>query len=405
MKSKTASSRRDFIKISAAGAAGVVMAPAVHAANINEPYNKIFPEKTIIYRTLGKTGFKVPVISSGAISIDNDNLVRAVMRSGILHIDTAHGYHKGKNEEVLGKLLKDFNRDDFVIGTKVDMPQDEETGLFTEEATTEEFLRKLDISLERLGMESVDILYLHSVENKEGVLNEQMLKALKIAKEKGKTRFTGVSTHKNEPEVIQAAIDSKFYDVVLTAINYQLPHHVDIQTAVKKATDAGLGVIAMKVMAGNYLDKEKKKPVNKTAALKWVLQDENIHTAILTIRTFGDLEEYMAVMENLKLTETEKKDLEYDDTQGSLFCPACGKCQDQCRAHLPIPDIMRAYMYTYGYRDLYKAHDLMTRLNIPDNVCADCGVCTVNCTIGFDVAERISDVARLKSIPSEFLEV
>ena len=46
----------------------------------------------------------------------------------------------------------------------------------------------------------------------------------------------------------------------------------EMKSAIKKANQAGIGIVAMKTMAGGgFLDKEKTKPINSTAALKWVL--------------------------------------------------------------------------------------------------------------------------------------
>jgi succinate dehydrogenase/fumarate reductase-like Fe-S protein len=64
---------------------------------------------------------------------------------------------------------------------------------------------------------------------------------------------------------------------------------------------------------------------------------------------------------------------------------------------------MRAYMYTYGYRDARKGRDLLASLNIPADPCSLCQDCTVGCPRRFDVRGRIGDIARLASVPEEFL--
>jgi hypothetical protein len=60
-------------------------------------------------------------------------------------------------------------------------------------------------------------------------------------------------------------------------------------------------------------------------------------------------------------------------------------------------------MYTYDYRNLAHAQDLIVSLNLPDKVCEDCSDCPVKCAIGFNVPKKIRDVARLKDVPSDFL--
>jgi len=64
---------------------------------------------------------------------------------------------------------------------------------------------------------------------------------------------------------------------------------------------------------------------------------------------------------------------------------------------------MRAHMYLYGYRNLVAAQDLVLSLALPKNVCADCGVCPVACTNGWNVSERIRDVVRLRDVPASFI--
>jgi succinate dehydrogenase/fumarate reductase-like Fe-S protein len=64
---------------------------------------------------------------------------------------------------------------------------------------------------------------------------------------------------------------------------------------------------------------------------------------------------------------------------------------------------MRAYMYTYGYRQPELAQNLLAELGLPEEPCSNCSSCTASCVKGFDIAERISDVSRLSRVPSEFL--
>lgn len=358
-------------------------------------------EKKLVYRTLGKTGLKLPVINMGVMLTDNPNLIRAALDSGILLLDTAHGYMGGRNEEVIGSVIKGRPRDSYYIASKVWLPQDRTKGLFTEGATTEEFLRRLDLSLKRLGIDHVDILHLHGVSRKESVVFEPALKAFEKAKKDGKIRFAGISTHGNEPEVIHAATDSKAYDVILTSYNFKQKHYAEVRNAIARASQAGIGIIGMKAIRGAYQQPPTIK--NIKASLKWILQDPNVHTIIPGFTTFEHLETDLSIMKDLTLTEPEKLELQKEASLPGLYCQGCRKCLGQCPENLPIPDLMRAYMYTYDYRSLAYAQDLIVSLNLPSTVCEDCSSCPVKCSIGFNVPKKIRDVARLKDVPSEFL--
>jgi predicted aldo/keto reductase-like oxidoreductase len=381
-------SRRSFLRHSALTTGALATFPVLKKL----PMLKDDPSAPILKRTLGRTGLKVSVVSMGVMRADNPALVKEALKSGVVHLDTAHGYQKGKNEEMLGALLKEYPRESFVIATKVPRA-----------ATKEAFLADLDISLQRLQMKYVDILYLHGQDSRDQVLNKEMLDALTEAQKSGRTRFLGVSTHKNEPEVIRAAIEAKIYDVVLTSFNYKQDHASEVLKAIDEAAKAGVGIVAMKTMVGGFLDKERTKPVNCKAALKWVLQHENVATCIPGVTTFDQLSENLSVNTNITLTEQEKKDLAYLGREEGLYCDGCGACEQACPQSMPIHDFMRAYMYTYGYGSPRMGRDVVHALNRTHHACTDCTACSGTCEKGFDVKGRIADVSRLREVPEEFL--
>ena len=319
-----------------------------------------------------------------------------------MHFDTARGYENGENEKMLGEAIKGFDREKLVIGTKVKGETDKE-GLFLKEVTVDSCMQSINASLESLQLDYVDILYTHAVNRKEAVLYEPVLEALKKAKEQGKAKYIGVTTHTNMAEVINAAVDCRDYDVVLTSYNYQHKEGSDVEQAIKKAAEAGLGIVGMKSQAGKFLDKERQKPVNSIAAIKYVLKNPNIHTLLLSMRSFDQLNEYMEIMNNIELTNEEINELDSYSLEGSIYCLGCKECVAQCPKRLPIPDLMRAYMYTYGYAELSKGYEVVKSLNLPNNPCGDCKICTVQCRNGFKVAEKVKDIARLKNVPGEFV--
>ncbi len=395
MDRKNKSNRRHFLKVAVAGIAGTAMMPASADAK-----NK----KKVIYRTLGRTGVKLPIVSMGAMRGDGKALLEGGISSGITHFDTAHVYQKGKNETMLGEVLQNHDTSKLFIATKV-VPDDmdRKTGLIGEACTAERFLADLDISLERLQMKQVDLLYVHAVSTKQAVLHPEIIKAVKLAREQGKCKFLGVSTHKNEPEVIRAAMEAGIYDVVLTSYNFKQDHREELKKAIAEGAAYGLGFVAMKTMAGGFLDKDQTEPVNTKAALKWALLDENICTAIPGFTSFEQMEESLSVMEKLKLDRQEEKDLEFARDYAGLYCNACSQCDGQCRNNLPIPEIMRSYMYTYGYKDMRKAKELLAGMGVKNDPCASCDNCTVSCVKNFAVGEKVQSVSRLVDVPDEFI--
>jgi uncharacterized protein len=393
--------RRDFVKSTLAGIGGLFFLPKIgrkQELRVAEAKGK---GKKFVYRTLGKTGIKVPVISMGVMNTDNPNLVRVALDSGMVMLDTAQTYQRGQNEGMIGEVIKGRPRDSYVIATKARLPNNQTTGLYTEEATEEAFLKKVDSSLKNLGLDYVDIYYHHNVWKRESALYEPILKALEKVKKAGKARFVGITTHMNEPEVIQAAIDSKFYDVILTAYNFQQKHYTEVRNAIARAAQAGIGIVGMKAIRGGSRQNPTLK--NPAAALKWVLQDPNVGTIVPGFTTFDEMNIDVAVAENPLLTDPEKKDLEKVASVSGLYCQGCRQCLGQCPEHLPIPDLMRAYMYAHGYPNLTHAQDLVLSLNLPTRVCEDCSQCQVRCSIGFNVSRKIRDVVGLRDVPTTFI--
>jgi len=356
--------RRDFMKSTAAGFGGFFFLSS-NEIKPEETTKKPPKEKKFIYRTLGKTGIKLPAINMGVMNSSNPNLVRAALNSGMVLLDTATTYQRGTNERMIGEVIKERPRDSYVIATKAHPPTDRSAGLYTKEATEEDFQKKIDASLKNLGLDYIDIYHHYGVSVRESALYEPVLKALEKAKKAGKIRFIGISTHKNEPEVLQAAIDSKFYDVLLTTYNFKQKRQTEIREAIARAAAAGMGVIVMKAMGGVQLQERAEKPVEPVPALKWVLQDSNVHTIIAGFTTFDQMNLDLSVMENPTLTQSEKAQLQWAAFQPGLYCQGCGQCLEQCSEKLPIPDLMRAYMYVYGYRNLSHSQDLLLSLNPP----------------------------------------
>jgi ferredoxin len=91
--------------------------------------------------------------------------------------------------------------------------------------------------------------------------------------------------------------------------------------------------------------------------------------------------------------------------QEMLYCQQCGKCVNACVEHLPIPDIMRAYMYAYGYKNASLSKETLLELNLPEKMCRQCTgkTCKVHCTEGFDVARKIAAITPVAYVPDEFL--
>lgn len=399
---KSRSGRRDFIKKGIAGLAGAAILPSV--ASAAKGVDKEEKKRKLVKRTLGRTGISLPVISIGA-QAEDPAIYKAALDAGLVLFDTANTYGNGQHEQMLAEIVKDRPRDSYIIMTKVYQPMDQKTGHYKESVTSESFVTAFEASLQRLGVEYVDILHGHAVAKREAVMFEPVIEGLEKLKKDGKARFTGVSVHTNEPEVMDAVVEGGFYDVVLTSYNFRQPHAKEMDAAIARAAKAGVGIIAMKTQAGVYWDRERTKMIDMKAALKWVLRNENVHTTIPGFTTFEQLEEDLSVMADMKMTAEEKKALELGSLSGDkgLYCAQCRRCVGQCRSGLEVPALMRSYMYAYGYRNLAKAKETFRASAGQAIACNSCTECTVRCTMGFDIKAKVKDIARLENVPDDFI--
>jgi predicted aldo/keto reductase-like oxidoreductase len=171
------------------------------------------------------------------------------------------------------------------------------------------------------------------------------------------------------------------------------------------AAKAGLGILAFKTTAGGAQDKNRTRPFNSNAALKWVLQNKNISSIISGMSSVEELRKNLEMLKDLKLTDRELEDIKLAELRPemSLYCQQCRKCVPQCPANLDIPTLMRSYMYAYGYRDAAQARHTLDSVELSGDPCGKCEVCSVECASGFDVKDRIQDIARLRNVPAEFL--
>jgi len=403
VKNKKRTSRRDFLRKGAAGLAGASLAGTMLKADeqVEKAGEQPKPVKRkFIHRTLGKTGLRLPVISMGVMNTDNHHLVSAALDAGIVHLDTAWYY---ETEHLIREAVKGRPRDSYVVATKVWEPRDRKTGLYPKDATSATFIEKFETTLRRLGMDHVDIVYLHNVSRTESLFFAPYYKALKQFKKEGRARFIGVSTHQNEPEVIRAAADCGELDVVLTAYTYNQRNRDEVKSAIGHAAKAGMGIVGMKQLAGTHRKVGARGGFNAAASLKWALQDENMHTLIPGITTFDQLETDLAVMEDLTLTPADEANLKEYRKLASLFCQQCRACLDQCPADLDIPTLMRCHMYVHGYGNLAAAREALTAGDLERPACLDCTRCQVSCTAGFDVRAKVLDVARIRDVPVDFI--
>jgi predicted aldo/keto reductase-like oxidoreductase len=404
--SKRVLNRRAFISRTFAGAgaaAFTVSAKRPAEGRVKPAVPAAAAEKPLITRTLGRTGLVLPIVNMGVMNADNPELVRRAYELGMRHFDTAAGYWRGKNEEMVGTVLAELGaRSQAVVATKVNIPPSQRQSL-SPEALKAAFIRGFEGSLKRLKMDYVDILHIHDVSLVEDVGRKGFLDALAELKEQKKIRFAGFSTHGNMAACLDEAVRLGFYDVVLVAYNYALQDDDRLARSLKAAADMGIGLVAMKTQCMQSWYREELPAeqqslydgsILQTAVLKWALRNESIACAVPGFTNFSQLEEDASVARDLAFTDGEKRFLaDRKIKEAMAACVQCGACVGTCPAGADTPALMRTHMYL-RYPNVFQARSTLASLPPGKGLdaCASCSSCTARCRGRVDIGRRIDQL-------------
>jgi L-glyceraldehyde 3-phosphate reductase len=234
------------------------------------------------YRTLGSSDISVSVIGFGCggnarLMVSDDDELRlatleCALKAGINYFDTAAAYGDGRSERNLGRDLRSLGAKP-VVSTKVVL-QARDLG-----DPCSAVLRKFDESRTRLALEQVDILLLHnrvftqSQGGDHGVGARLSLpdmfgprgvvSAFEQLKSTGRTKVTGFTALGGDPSAITTLIDSGAFGVLNVSLNLLNPTAAvkapnlfpgpDYDQVLTQARDAGMGVMAIQVLARGVL--------------------------------------------------------------------------------------------------------------------------------------------------------
>jgi len=403
--------RRDFISRVAGSLAAspILKRPDFLFGQSTKSAPKMEPNAKPIYRTLGKTGISLPVVSMGVMNADVPGLIPRSYELGIRHFDTAARYQQGRNEEMVGRMIKEMGvRDKVIISTKVLPPgwsRDRgEMALPTHSAAEVKarFLEVFDGSLKRLQMDYVDILYNHSADSEAEVHSEGALEAMAELKKAGKARFLGVSSHKPDM-ALKEAMKMDVYDVVLIPLNFTKANDAEFLKTINEAAKRGFGLVAMKTQAGGAVKPDPKlgkplTPASQTALLKWVLHHESIATAIPGFTTYEQLEQNFSVASNLAYSTEEQEFLSDKSAVASAqFCVQCSECRGDCPEGVDIPRLMRSHMYAVQYGNYALAEETLASIARGKGLaaCKDCESCRATCRNSVNIAMKIEHLKTL----------
>lgn len=244
----------------------------------------------------------------------------------------------------------------------------------------------LDQLLSATGVGHIDIWYLITPQPEH--LKGAPADALQAARQAGKVRFTGITTHRLASDVGLLAAPGSPIDVVMLSYNFLASP--EVVAAVGKLHAAGLGITPMKSMAGGGRAAVAGVPA---AAIRWLAADPRVHCAPVAVETIQQLEQDARALSR-PLSDADRALLQSQRAYASpRFCRMCGACAGQCPQGLPVSDLVRCAMYAEGYRDLRRARQELKTL--PPVTCGDCPRCVVQCPNKVAIPDRLRYAQRL----------
>ena len=430
MSKRKGMDRRDFIKASAMGLAGVGTTLAAKPALAGQA-SIAAGAKIQSYRTLGRTGFRVSDIGIGTSQTFPTEVIKAALDAGVNYIDTAEGYGRGAAERSIGEAIKGRDRKSLFITSKVRADGS---------ALKDQVFEKVGQCLERLQTGYVDCLMLQAPPTAESVKNEGYHQAVEELKKRGQVRFSGTASHGNrmagqgEPmeNVLLAAVDDGRFDVLLVVYNFlqrepgekvieaaakqdiavtimksnPLSRYFDTKSRIEQMTKDGQPIDERMQKSMQQMEETAKRaeafiqknglktPAEvKAAALKFVLAEPRVHTLNLAFNTFEDVQNYLALSGSGLGRKEQGLLASFERECGSLYCRhACGVCESQCPSGVPVNTIMRFNHYFEAQGSEKFAMEKYAALETAKaDACRRCaGFCETACPYGVPVRTLLS---------------
>ena len=356
-------------------------------------------ESRIAFRKLGAPGIEVTEVGFGASRTMDPMVVHHALASGINFIDTGRAYANGQNEYMVGKVIKG-RRDQVVINSKIPFNQ------------PEKMQKDLETCLKALGTDYIDCMLIHGASKPEHIQSAEVKELFSRAREQGKLRTFGFSSHSNFIELCNLAADDGFHEVIMVPYNYLSAYDhmlgdshqewdgVALDKAISKCGEKGISFISMKGCSGGFKHDGSGIQTYR-AALKWILQNPHMKTTATAMGNIQEIEENIQAMGAGALLEQENQWLEsYAAAYSGWYCRMCGSCSGQCPQGVDIPQVNRLHMYAVGYggesaRQARK--DYRSMITASAAPCEDCSSCSIKCAYGLNLGKKLVDAHILLS--------
>ena len=300
----------------------------------------------------------------------------------------------------MGRAIRGV-RDQLFIATKFCTPM----GHLPPGTPVAKYMEAVEASLGRLGTDYVDLCHVHSCDEVERLMDENVHEAFDRLKQQGKVRFLGFSTH--TPNLVRGG---EHRDRVrpLRRDDARLPPRAVAadrrRSSTRARSEQDMGVVAMKTLKGakhhGLAGFRDEAGAYSQAALKWVLSNPNVSCAVISFFQLQHVDEYLFAS-GQQPTPAEVAILEKYDAliRGTHCAPHCGACLDSCPEQLPIHDVLRHRMYFEDYGWEKEGMRLYSQLEKNASVCASCSApCLGTCPLEIPIQERMTGAHELLTL-------
>ena len=327
------------------------------------------------YKELGRTGLHVSLMGFGGIPIQRIDaagtklLMHQLKDAGVNYIDTARGYTV--SEEYLGEALEGI-REHFILATK-SMARDKES-----------MARDVEISLKNLRTNYIDLYQIHNpnaAQLQQVMAPGGALEALLEAKAAGKIGHIGITLH--SADVMAEALELPWVETIMFPYNIV---ESQAEPLIKKCVEKQIGFIAMKPLAGGAIE-------DGALAMRYICANPGVTVVIPGMAEASEISQNIAAVEDTTpLTDAEREKMEAIRKElGSNFCRRCGYCAP-CTAGIGIPAALIAEAYHSRY-DLHSyAVARYAASGNPASSCVDCGLCEERCPYHLPIRQMLKKV-------------
>jgi predicted aldo/keto reductase-like oxidoreductase len=348
---------------------------------------------------------RLPMIENGGkMKVDRGRAIPMIHRAfaaGVNYIDTAVGYCEKDSQPVVGEALKGW-REKVIVSTK--------NPYFGPDERT--WRQNLADSLERLGVEYLDIYNLHGItwsmyrEN----IEPRVWKWVAAAKEEGLVRHICCSFHDTN-EALRNIIDTgRFASITL---QYNMLDR-RLEDGIAYAHDNGVGVAVMGPVGGGRLGEPSevmesvigRKSKIPEIALRFVLSNPNVSIALSGMSTMEQVEENVAVAGDPEPLSPEyleemKAHLTRLRAMADLYCTGCGYCLP-CPQGVNIPRIFELYNQAKVYDIWQTSRETYSQIGkVPwepgktADECIECGMCEKKCPQHISIRSQLAESHRM----------